>query len=105
MFGSDEKKVPLHVLTSRFTTDKAPTLAGKPKVFFIQACQNEGYEEDAQKPMEPPSGFDHDGSLPKGADFLIGMATVENYRSFRHNRTGSIYIQELCRQLTKSAER
>ncbi|XP_037537923.1 caspase-8 [Nematolebias whitei] len=104
VFGSDEKKVFLPDLTSPFTSDRAPTLAGKPKVFFIQACQNEGIQEDAQRPPESHSGLQQDGTLPAGADFLIGMSTVENNKSFRHTKTGSIYIQELCKQLTKSAE-
>ncbi|XDV36323.1 hypothetical protein PO909_006124 [Leuciscus waleckii] len=38
-------------------------------------------------------------SVPLTADFLIGMATVEYYQSFRHITDGSIYIQELCKQL------
>ncbi|XP_077055424.1 caspase-8 [Siphateles boraxobius] len=38
-------------------------------------------------------------SVPIESDFLIGMATVEQYQSYRHIKDGSIYIQELCRQL------
>ncbi|KAJ4936944.1 hypothetical protein JOQ06_001528 [Pogonophryne albipinna] len=42
-------------------------------------------------------------TVPWGADFLLGMATVPECKSFRNTTTGSIYIQELCKQLKKSA--
>ncbi|XP_056606105.1 caspase-8 isoform X3 [Triplophysa dalaica] len=107
VLGVDGKQIEIRELTLPFA--RCNSLASKPKLFFIQACQGnlghepvwmtdgpdsteEGrYEEDAR--MELPF------SLPKEADFLIGMATVEHYQSFRHTTDGSIYIQELCRQL------
>ncbi|XP_017275808.1 caspase-8 [Kryptolebias marmoratus] len=111
VFGSDERKVSLQDLTSPFTSDRAPTLEGKPKVFFVQACQNdlqedgqEDIQEDAQTPFQCSSAAEQGSSFHVEADFLIGMATVQNSPSFRHRQEGSIYIQQLCKQLTKSAE-
>ncbi|XP_026170395.1 caspase-8 [Mastacembelus armatus] len=114
VFGIDGNMVSLQQLTSPFTSDNVRTLAGKPKLFFIQACQGKNF----QKPCPQSRSFseendkkkshilEHDGgeTIPSDADFLLGMATVSECRSFRNVTTGSIYIQELCRQLKKSAE-
>ena len=119
VFGSDGQEVSLRELTEPFTSKRARTLAGKPKLFFIQACQGSGYqggslpcpptptreEEVQQSPLEEDAGPIRGETVPWGADFLLGMATVPECKSFRNTNTGSIYIQELCRQLIKSAER
>lgn len=123
VYGTDEQKVILRELTSPFTSWRAPTLAGKPKLFFIQACQGDGYqigaqlcpprpeqERSLQEPgasssnqLEEDAGPVAAQTVPSDADFLLGMATVSECRSFRHTSTGSIYIQELCKQLMRSA--
>lgn len=104
VLGIDGQPVPIRELTQPFA--HCSTLTGKPKLFFIQACQGrdlqhgvwmqdgtekDEYEDDAEKADLK--------SVPVEADFLIGMATVESYKSFRHTKKGSIFIQELCRQL------
>uniref|UniRef100_A0A3B4WNW2 Caspase-8 n=1 Tax=Seriola lalandi dorsalis TaxID=1841481 RepID=A0A3B4WNW2_SERLL len=117
VFGTDEKKVKLRELTSPFTSKNAPTLAGKPKLFFIQACQGGSYqegavpcpprpgEEEVREPsLEEDAGPVHGETVAWDADFLMGMATVPECKSFRNTSTGSIYIQELCRQLMKYAK-
>ncbi|XP_020505295.1 caspase-8 [Labrus bergylta] len=118
VYGSDEKEVYIKDLTLPFTSEKAPTLAGKPKLFFIQACQGKGYQGgavplpprprhedgDRQSHLEEDAGPVLEETVPSDADFLLGMATVQDYKSFRHVSFGSVYIQELCRQLHKSAE-
>lgn len=101
---------PLEIRNITLTFAKCNTLASKPKLFFIQACQgNSGQEAvwvaDGHEGSTEEGRYEEDArmvlrnSLPKEADFLIGMATVEHYQSFRHTKDGSIYIQELCRQL------
>ncbi|CAM4622231.1 hypothetical protein PO909_006026 [Leuciscus waleckii] len=108
VLGTDGKPVEIHELTLPFA--ECPTLASKPKLFFIQACQgNEGQNgiltADGQVNDTEEGTLDEDAynpalrKVPIKADFLIGMATVEYYQSFRHTKDGSIYIQELCRQL------
>lgn len=118
VYGTDEQLVFLQDLTLPFKSGSAPTLAGKPKLFFIQACQGSDYQKGAvpcpptpaaeeverTSRLEEDAGPVHSETVPWDADFLIGMATVPECRSFRSTETGSIYIQELCRQLTKSAE-
>lgn len=119
IYGADGEKVSLDDFTLPFVSSRAPTLAGKPKLFFIQACQGEnlqkGYIEwpprpeqvmaKAESQLEEDAGPVKAKVVADSADFLIGMATVQDYKSFRNIKTGSIYIQELCKQLEKSAER
>lgn len=58
-----------------------------------------------QSQLQDDAGPVNSKTVASGADFLVGMATVPHCRSFRHVSTGSIYIQELCFQLEKSAKR
>ncbi|XP_059416674.1 caspase-8-like [Carassius carassius] len=107
VLGVDAQGVEIREITKPIA--ECHTLASKPKLFFIQACQGskgqngvwaedspenateEEYEADAYNPAYR--------FIPIEADMLIGMATVEHYQSFRHTINGSIYIQELCNQL------
>ncbi|XP_056122906.1 caspase-8-like [Rhinichthys klamathensis goyatoka] len=108
VLGVDGKPVEIRELTQPFA--ECRTLASKPKLFFIQACQGKVAQDgvwtaDGQVNNTEEGTFEEDAynpalrMVPIEADFLIGMATVEYYQSFRHTRKGSIYIQELCRQL------
>lgn len=110
VFGVDGKPVQIRDLTQPFT--RCSTLTGKPKLFFIQACQG----SELQKGVLRQDGTEDDeyeedatgtvlSRVPIEADFLIGMATVESYKSFRHTVAGSIYIQELCKHLTLGCPR
>lgn len=117
VYGTDEQEVRIREMTAHFTSGQAPTLAGKPKMFFIQACQGGSYQKGSapfpprpseentvrQISLEADAGRIKEETVPWDADFLVGMATVEECKSFRNTATGSIYIQELCKQLKKSA--
>ncbi|XP_026647412.2 caspase-10 isoform X1 [Zonotrichia albicollis] len=107
IYGTDEKLVSIRVLTSHFTAKQCPQLAAKPKLFFIQACQGDkiqcpvyvvtdGPTPDASSVQERVFLSE---SIPEEADFLLGMATVDGYVSFRHMEEGSWYIQALCSKL------
>uniref|UniRef100_A0A8C4IGA5 Caspase-8 n=1 Tax=Dicentrarchus labrax TaxID=13489 RepID=A0A8C4IGA5_DICLA len=118
VYGTDAQQVFLQDVTKPFTSGQAPTLAGKPKLFFIQACQGSLYqrgyvpcpprprqeEEDRESRLEEDAGPVHGETVPHDADFLLGMATVPECKSFRNTSTGSIYIQQLCQELLRSAE-
>ncbi|KAM5324996.1 caspase-10 [Glossophaga mutica] len=103
IYSSDEALIPIREIMSHFTAPQCPGLANKPKLFFIQACQGEEIqssvcvEADAVCPesTHPPL----QDSVPVEADFLLGLATVPGYVSFRHTTEGSWYIQSLCNYL------
>ncbi|XP_036109900.1 caspase-10 isoform X2 [Molossus molossus] len=103
VYSSDEALIPIREIMSHFTAQQCPSLANKPKLFFIQACQGEEIQSSVSiqadainpEPTDPPL----EDSVPVEADFLLGLATVPGYVSFRHKTKGSWYIQALCKYL------
>ncbi|XP_048390619.1 caspase-8-like isoform X2 [Stegostoma tigrinum] len=61
--------------------------------------------------VEPDPALESDAvssavaTIPDEADFLLGMATVEGYVSFRHTQLGTWYIQSLCENLQRYCAR
>ncbi|XP_039308890.1 caspase-1-like isoform X2 [Solenopsis invicta] len=93
------------MLWKPFTADKCVTLAGKPKLFFIQACR--GNKTDSGillthrrviPNMKMNSGTDTLSSytIPTHADFLIAHSSVQGFVNWRDLSTGTWYIQSLC---------
>ncbi|NWV83395.1 CASPA protein, partial [Dasyornis broadbenti] len=107
VYGTDEELVSIRRIMSHFTARQCPQLAAKPKLFFIQACQGKNIhrpvyvDTDAQTPAlsSMQESFSLFESIPEEADFLLGMATVDGYVSFRHTEEGTWYIQALCNKL------
>ncbi|KAK2501107.1 hypothetical protein MC885_009432 [Smutsia gigantea] len=113
IYGSDGQEAPIYELTSYFTGLQCPSLAGKPKIFFIQACQGDNFQrgivvetDSKQKEdyLEMDSSFQK-RYIPDEADFLLGMATVNNYVSYRNPVEGTWYIQSLCQSLRERCPR
>ncbi|XP_005092532.1 caspase-3 [Aplysia californica] len=117
--------VPLDLLVLPFKGDRCPSLIGKPKLFFIQACQSErsgnyldtscssrgrspvSPSSSRRSPVSPPSlagdedspelsGIIHMRKIPIEADCLFCYSTVPGYYSWRNNQDGSWFIQALC---------
>ncbi|KAJ8338520.1 hypothetical protein SKAU_G00374860 [Synaphobranchus kaupii] len=104
VYATDGELVPIRQLTQPFTSSRCPSLAGKPKLFFIQACQLQEEEplfqaDGPDTPYDTDAGPVRPDTIPNDSDFLLGMATVEYHISYRHIHRGSIFIQELCEQL------
>ncbi|KAF1671278.1 CASPA protein, partial [Pygoscelis papua] len=107
IYGKDEELVSIRMIMSHFTAKQCPQLAEKPKLFFIQACQGKEIqrpvyvEADAQIPdlSSMQQSISPSESIPEEADFLLGMATIDGYVSFRHVQQGTWYIQALCSKL------
>ncbi|XP_048834103.1 caspase-8 isoform X2 [Brienomyrus brachyistius] len=106
VYGRDGKMLGLAEILQPFRGARCRALNGRPKVFFIQACQGTHMQEAA------PAGCDVDlmevetesaggpgDTIPCDADFLVGMATVQDCVSLRDPKEGSWYIQTLCRML------
>lgn len=114
-------------ITSRFTDDKCPTLAGKPRLFFIQACRGDYLDRGVvvknalfkytvnRSPFagndfvdQPDTGpFIHisDGNdqvhnPPNHQEFLIVRSTMPKFAAFRDTQNGSWFIQALCNELS-----
>ncbi|XP_036110139.1 caspase-8 [Molossus molossus] len=113
IYGSDGQEAPIYELTSYFTGLKCPSLVGKPKIFFIQACQGDNYQkgiavetdsEEKEAYLEMDSSYQKK-YIPDEADFLLGMATVNNCVSYRNPLEGTWYIQSLCQSLKERCPR
>merc|ERR1712179_556700 len=79
-------------LWNQFSADKCPTLAGKPKLFFIQACQGSKTDSGTEVQIDSSDSI----KIPNHADFLIGYSTIPGFLSWRNSNTGSWFIQSLC---------
>lgn len=91
-------------LWSHFTSDQCPTLAGKPKMFFIQACQGDRLDPGTtmlprMTETDAPSSVAY--KIPTHADFLIAYSTVPGFYSWRNTTNGSWFIQALCYVLSE----
>ncbi|KAG5328669.1 CASP1 protein, partial [Acromyrmex charruanus] len=90
-----------------FTADKCQSLAGKPKLFFIQACQGDKLDpgitlkERTETDGYPSSIF----RIPTQADFLIAYSTIPGYYSWRNTSRGSWFMQALCVELRDNGTR
>lgn len=99
LYGYD-RPYEVHKIWEPFTADKCEDLAGKPKLFFLQACQGVEIDHGVMvQPANSESRTQTDGlasyRTPQFADFLIGHSTVSGYYSWRNTVKGSWFIQVL----------
>jgi len=74
IFARDGPYVPDYKLWGKFTGEKCPTLVGKPKLFFIQACR--GNRLDGSMLATQVDGSPSSFKIPNHADFLIAYSTI-----------------------------
>lgn len=97
----------LDTIWSYFTPDRCPTLAGKPKLFFIQACQGDKLDGGVmlRERTETDSDSTMSYSIPVYADFLIAYSTIPGFYSWRNTTRGSWFMQSLCAELDKNGKK
>lgn len=118
VYGTDGVKIPVERIVTYFNGHHCPSLGGKPKLFFIQACG--GDEKDrgiSVESADPPGKFDNDSlqsdatavrpdeeegdetdavaSLPTSSDILVSYSTFPGYVSWRDKKSGSWYVETL----------
>jgi len=103
LYASDHAYKPDRLWT-HFNAEKCPTLAGKPKMFFIQACQ--GDQLDSGVHLKRVSNTETDSNamsykIPSHADFLIVYSTIPGFYSWRNTTAGSWFVQALCHVLQR----
>lgn len=105
IWGTDAR-ISINGLIDLFKGTTCPSLAGKPKIFFIQACRGNKLDEGVE--------IDSSGGVvstvvpqksPTMADFLIVYSTVSGYASIRHPGNGSWFIQTLVDVLNQNSQR
>ncbi|XP_053733130.1 caspase-8-like isoform X2 [Synchiropus splendidus] len=97
VFGVDGRAVMLQELKAPFTGSRCRSLAGKPKMFFIQACQ--GKKNNHPVTIEADSDAVKPPTIPSESDFLLAKSTVPTFYSYRNVEQGSWFIQSLCQHL------
>ncbi|XP_011607729.2 caspase-8 isoform X1 [Takifugu rubripes] len=112
VYGVDGGTVEIRKLMEPFSGTNCPSLAGKPKIFFIQACQGSRQQDIVYTDAGTPGhGYVDNNAvqakecIPSHADFLLGMATVPSFVSFRDGTHGTWYIQSLCQNLADMVPR
>ncbi|XP_055298981.1 caspase-1-like [Sitodiplosis mosellana] len=106
---SKDDKYPLQDVWCCFTNEACPTLANKPRIFLIQACQGEKREKafklmstryglrGASRELERTANFSF---LPK-QDFLVAYSSLPGFGAFRDPNDGSWFIQSFCDEMKK----
>uniref|UniRef100_A0A3Q2XLY3 Caspase 9, apoptosis-related cysteine peptidase n=1 Tax=Hippocampus comes TaxID=109280 RepID=A0A3Q2XLY3_HIPCM len=129
VYGVDGRYVPVQHITNYLNGKHCPSLQGKPKLFFIQACgggeRDRGFEVPSDE-AEPSSGGADDqtdaipassssdslstsdepdagATLPTPSDILVSYSTFPGYVSWRDPQSGSWYIETLDRILEENA--
>lgn len=130
VYGVDGQYVPVQYITNFLNGQHCPSLQGKPKLFFIQACG--GGERDTGFEMSPdeielpslggaddqtdaiPTSSSSDSlsmsdepdarvTLPSPSDILVSYSTFPGYVSWRDTESGSWYVETLDRILEENA--
>lgn len=81
IYAKDGAYKPEDNLWGRFTGDKCVSLAGKPKLFFIQACQGDRLDTGVHLRTQVDGGG-ASFKIPNHADFLIAYSTIPGKNNF-----------------------
>ncbi|XP_035757807.1 caspase-9 [Egretta garzetta] len=118
VYGTDGKPIPIEKIVNYFNGSNCPSLRGKPKLFFIQACggdqRDRGVEVACDSPSEeaPGGSLESDAtpfripagsgdepdavaSLPTPSDILVSYSTCPGFVSWREVSNGSWYVEML----------
>ncbi|KAI4874365.1 hypothetical protein NFI96_017459 [Prochilodus magdalenae] len=127
--GVDGSSVPIQIITNYLNGQNCPSLQGKPKLFFIQACGGDqrdvGFEVSPDEVQPIPGGIDDQmdsiplssssdslslsdevdarASLPTPSDILVSYSTFPGYVSWRDTYAGSWYVEILDRVLEQNS--
>eukprot|EP00064_Thunnus_orientalis_P020285 superscaffoldBa00005495_g20419 len=119
VYGVDGELVPIESITNYLNDQHCPSLQGKPKLFFIQACgggkKDIGFEvspngvepstsgADDQMDNIPMSSSSDSSSMSTLSDILVSYSTFPGYVSWRVPQSGSYYVETLDRILEEKA--
>ncbi|XP_064601294.1 caspase-7-like [Liolophura sinensis] len=111
VYATDEI-IPLSSIFEPFTEKNCPGLRGKPKLFFIQACQGKQLDDgvdfvDDRDSVD--SALETDAPIGEGIavvpDFLVVSSSVPGYYSWRNNVRGSWFCQSFCDVISRLGDR
>ncbi|XP_071499316.1 caspase-7-like [Diadema antillarum] len=101
-------KIPIEEVANAFKGYQCPSLIGKPKLFFFQACRGSWFDSgvlttSADNFDEPDAGKEPQLSytIPVEADFLLAYSSPPGYYSWRSLSEGCWFIQALVKAFEK----
>ncbi|XP_042334053.1 caspase-9 isoform X2 [Sceloporus undulatus] len=127
IYGTDGRRLAVEKIVSYFNGSNSPSLRGKPKIFFIQACGGEEKDRGFQVDFDASPGGQMSGrtvesdatpfqvqmgnsdeldaiaSLPTPSDILVSYSTFPGFVSWRDKLTGSWYVETLDQVLEQYA--
>lgn len=129
VYGVDGSPVPVQIITNYLNGQNCPSLQGKPKLFFLQACgggeKDVGFEVSPDEVEPSMGGYDDQtdaipmssssdslstsdetdarATLPTPSDILVSYSTFPGYVSWRDTKAGSWYVETLDRVLEMNA--
>ncbi|XP_048509283.1 caspase-like isoform X2 [Athalia rosae] len=98
LLHSNDELYAVDKLWNYFTGDQCPTLAGKPKLFFIQACRGSRLDQGVRVSHETDS-VAASYSIPAYADIMVAYSTYDGFYSWRNPDAGSWFVQAICKEL------
>ncbi|XP_050075216.1 caspase-1-like [Anopheles maculipalpis] len=121
MLNAKDRTFRVDRLWENFIGKACPSLLGKPKLFFIQACRGNSYDtgvcldhavkqtaktvsttsarELHQPSIQPGRSKSIQYAIPSMADLLVMYSTYKGHYSWRNSTRGSWFIQALCDEL------
>ncbi|KAJ8979554.1 hypothetical protein NQ317_017703 [Molorchus minor] len=105
VYGSNSCKVKVSKIQEIMCKTKNKNLEDKPKILILQSCQGKKclqLDENSEDELEEETHAnttDGGKSIPPTVDMLIFWATIPGYAAIRNKKTGSWFIQALCKHM------
>uniref|UniRef100_A0A224YTZ3 Caspase n=1 Tax=Rhipicephalus zambeziensis TaxID=60191 RepID=A0A224YTZ3_9ACAR len=102
LYGSDGK-FPVDTVMEPFHSDVCPSLLGKPKLFFIQACRGDRIDSGTKAVLDTADSPTRIYCIHTQADILTAYCSVPGFCSWHNKKQGSWFIEALCLVLRERA--
>ncbi|XP_013409672.1 caspase-8-like [Lingula anatina] len=99
VIGTDGYHIGYDQILAHFEASRCPTLNGKPKMFFISACQGIQKAPLFNTEQAPPRPQDRE--TPEKADMILVTSTTRGDKSWRSTERGTFFIQCLVKSSRK----
>lgn len=105
LLEANDEDFKLKNVLNLFKSNSNPTLSGKPKLFFIQACRGGLLDKgEMLECFDAKANGREELLIPTGVDQLVMYATAHGTSAIRNPETGSWLIQELCEQIENNRD-
>ena len=107
LYGTSGGLITIQEVTETFSGRRCPTLLGKPKIFIIQACRGNRYNQTVElngANNDDCNMIDSGPAIhPNISDYLVAYSTIPGHISIRNDKIGSIFISTLVKIFRRCA--